>query len=65
MRGMKALFPLKIYFCTGNIKVRLGMKLFDQMIKPILCYESELWSACDLGKCKFRTEDGFAKYLEI
>ena len=34
------------------------------MIKPILCYASELWSACDLGKCKFRTEDGFAKYLD-
>ena len=64
MRGMKALFSLKRYICTGNIKVRLGMKLFDQMIKPILCYASELWSACDLGKRKFRTEDGFAKYLD-
>ena len=34
------------------------------MIKPILCYASELWSACDLGKRKFRTEDGLAKYLD-
>ena len=34
------------------------------MIKPILCYASELWSACDLGKLKFRTEDGLAKYLD-
>ena len=64
MKGMKALFSLKRYICTGNIKVRLGMKLFDQMIKPILCYASELWSACDLGKRKFRTEDGFAKHLD-
>ena len=44
--------------------MRLGIKLFDQMIKPILCYASELWSACDLGKRKFRTEDGLAKYLD-
>ena len=36
----------------------LGIKLFDQMIKQVLCYASELCSACDLGKRKFRTEDG-------
>ena len=40
------------------------MKLFDQMIKPILGYASEIWSACDLAKRKFRTGDGFAKYLD-
>ena len=34
------------------------------MITPILCYASELWSACDLGKRKFLTEDGLAKYLD-
>ena len=62
-RDLKALFPFKRYICTGNIKVRLGIKLFDQMIKPILCYASELWSACDLGKRKFCTEDGLAIYL--
>ena len=39
-RGMKALFSLKRYICTGNIKVRLGLKMFDQLIKPILCYAS-------------------------
>ena len=40
------------------------MKLFYQMIKPILCYASEIWSACDLSKRKFHTGDGFAKYLD-
>ena len=40
------------------------MKLFDQMIKPILCYASEIWSACDLAKRKFRTGDGFLNYLD-
>ena len=44
--------------------MRLGIKLFDQMIKSILCYASELWSACDFGKQTFRTGDGLAKYLD-
>ena len=34
--------------------MRLGMKLFDQMIKPMLCYASEIWSAYDLAKTKFQ-----------
>ena len=65
-RGLKALFSLKRHtcICIGNIKARLGMKLFDQMIKPILCYASEIRSACDLANRKFRTGDGFAKYLD-
>ena len=56
-RGIKALISLKRYICTGNIKPRLGLKLFDQMIKPILCYASEIWTACDLSKRKVRTWD--------
>ena len=63
-RGIKALFSLKRYICTGNIKPRLGLKLFDQMIKPILCYASEIWTACDLSKRKVRTGDGLVKYLD-
>ena len=46
MREMKDLFSLKRCIYTGNIKVRLDMKIFDQMIKPILYHASELWSAC-------------------
>ena len=35
----KSAFLFKRYICTGNIKPRLVMELFDQMIKnPILCY---------------------------
>ena len=33
--GKKALFLLKAYICSGNIKPGLGLKLFDQMIRPI------------------------------
>ena len=44
-RGSKAPFSFKRYIRTGNINVRSGMKLFDQMIKPILCYASKILSA--------------------
>ena len=64
-RGLKVHFSLKRYICSGNIKDRLGMKLIEQTIKPILCYASEIWSACDLDKRKFRTGYGFAKCLGI
>ena len=63
-RGMKALFLLKRYICSGNIKPALGLKLFDQMIKPILCYCSELWIAFDFNKRNFKQPDGIAKFLD-
>ncbi|MES9993748.1 MAG: reverse transcriptase family protein [Candidatus Thiodiazotropha sp.] len=63
-RGMKALFLLKRYICSGNINPRLALKLFDQMIKPILCYGSEIWSVFDSNKRNFRHSDGIAKFLE-
>ena len=45
--GMKAHFLLKGYICSGRINPGLGLKLFDQMKRPILCYGSGLWSASD------------------
>ena len=52
--GKKALFLLKGYICSGNIKPELGLKLFDQMIRPILCYGSEIWSAFHGNKKTFK-----------
>ena len=52
--GKWALFLLKGYKCSGNIKPGLGLKLFDQMIGPILCYGSEIWSAFDGNKRSFK-----------
>ncbi|MCU7800906.1 MAG: reverse transcriptase family protein [gamma proteobacterium symbiont of Lucinoma myriamae] len=63
-RGLKALFSLQRCVCTANISPVLGLKLFDQMIKPILCYGSELWSAFDSNKKKFQTADAIANYLD-
>ena len=61
---MKALFLLKRYICTGNIKPALGLKLFDQMVKPILCYCSELWIAFDFNKRNVKQPDAIAKFLD-
>ena len=62
--GKKALFLLKGYTCSGTIKPGLGLKLLDQMIRPILCYGSENWSAFDGNKKIFQNIDGFLKFLD-
>ena len=63
-RGIKALSSLKRCIYIGNIRPRLSMKLFDQMINPILCYASEIWTACDYPNEKFVPGDGLVKYLD-
>ena len=63
-RGMKALFLLKGYICTGNINPGLGLKMFDQMIRPILCYGAEIWSTFDGNKKVFQNTDDILKFLE-
>ena len=61
---MKALFLLKRYICSANIKPSLGLKLFDQMIKPILFYCSALWIAFDFNKRNFKQPNGIVKFLD-
>ena len=40
------------------------MKLFDQMIRPILCYGAEIWSTFDGNKKVFQNTDGILKFLD-
>ena len=61
---MKALFLLKGYICSGSINPGLGLKLFDQMIIPFLCYGSKLWNVFDGNKKIFQNTDGIAKFLD-
>ena len=42
----------------------LGMNLVLQMIRPILCYGSELWSAFDGNKKVFQNTDDIATFLD-
>ena len=41
-----------------------AFKMFDQMIRPILCYGSEIWSAFDGNKKIFQNIDGIIKFLD-
>ena len=63
-RGKKALFLLKGYICSGNIKPGLGLKLFYQILRPILCYGSEIWSAFDGNKKILNNIDVIPKFLD-
>ena len=54
----------KGYICSEDIKPGLGIKLFDQMIRPILCYGSEIRSAFDGKKKIFQDIDGIPKFLD-
>ena len=40
------------------------MKLFDQMIRPILCYGTEIWSIFDGNKKVSQNTDGILKFLD-
>ena len=53
MMCFKALFSLK-----KTLEMFLDVKLFNQIIKPILCYVSELRGDCDVRKRKHHTGDG-------
>ena len=45
-RAMKAVFKLKQdLFCETNIPIKIYIKTFDTIIKPILLYCSEVWSS--------------------
>ena len=61
---MKVLFLLKAYICSGSINPGLGLKLFDQMVRPILCYGSELWCTFGGNKKIFQNTDDIAKFLD-
>ena len=43
LRALKAIFKLRNSLKSCNIKPVLSMKLFDQLIKPICLYGSEIW----------------------
>ena len=44
-KALKAIFKLKKDINNTNISPKLGCKLFDQLIKPIMTYGCEIWGA--------------------
>ena len=42
-RGWKAIFKLNLSLRGCDTKAQLRLKLFDTLVKPILCYGAEVW----------------------
>jgi hypothetical protein len=42
-KSLKAIFKLKSLIKNSNFSPKLGIKLFNQLIKPILVYGAEVW----------------------
>ena len=59
LKASKALFKLKSLIYNSDLKPSVCLKLFDQLIKPIACYGSELW-----GVDVIKTRGGTTKLYE-
>jgi hypothetical protein len=49
-RALKAIFALKSRLNYTDISPKLGCKLFDQTIKPVCMYGSEIWGTVLINK---------------
>ena len=48
-KAQKALFHMKSSLHNSNFDPKVGLKIFDHLIKPILLYGSEVWGALSTG----------------
>jgi hypothetical protein len=58
-RARKAIFKLRSCTRDSDIPPSLALKLFDQLIKPICLYGSEIWGTDNLNSKKFNKDNGF------
>ena len=49
-RALKAIFSLKGFSKYADIPPKLGLKLFNQLVKPICLYGAEIWGPIYLSK---------------
>lgn len=56
-KAKKALFKLKGCIRKSNLDPHLGLKMFDQLIKPICMYGSEVWSSDLATQKKLRNQN--------
>ena len=61
---MKATFALKSRLKYAEISPKFGCKIFDQIIKPICMYDSEIWGTSLINKKNtydfFKSWDNYA-----
>ena len=51
-KASKALFKLKSLLYHVDIDIKIALKLFDQLIKPIALYSSEIWGPDVIKTCE-------------
>ena len=51
-KALKVIFMIRRRFQTEFINAKLLLKLFDACVKPILLYDSELWSVFNINMCR-------------
>ena len=51
VRGWKAVFKIKAAFKSIDINPELSLNMFDTLVKPIVCYSSEIWGAMNTLYC--------------
>ena len=61
MKAQKAMFKLRSLLQGSNIRPSTSLQLFDQLIKPICLYGSEIWA---IDTIKYTSSDALAKSLE-
>ena len=62
-RALKAIFKLRSSLQGCNVSPHLSLKLFDQMIKPIALYGSEIWANMPFTKKSYNQET-ILKYMD-
>ena len=55
-KASREMFKLKSCIRQANISPRLGLKLFDQLIKPICLYRCEIWGYINLTTKQMKDE---------
>ena len=60
-KAQKAMFKLRTLLYGSDIKPSISLKLFDQLVKPVCLYGSEIWI---MDAIKFDDDEMLAKSLE-
>ena len=59
------MFKLKACLGSTNISPKICLKLFDQLVKPIALYGSEIWGCMKITKKKLQDHDWMEKMYEM
>ena len=58
-RGMKCLYKLKRLIYDMDVSAKLCLKLFDQLVKPVFMYGSEIWGIPKINSKMAKNNDDY------